>query len=192
MIKRSIIFLILIALVLQLKADENEKENLSFLKPTIQADLSFSGLGFSGNIPLSQAILFEVGAGLGAGYRINEDFKYYLYLDNPAVYANLHAKYYYELKKNRAKDRNRKFNSGNFAGLQVQYTSPNISEQVAWNTLLTSVHWGMQRQLYKRFVMQLTLGVGVAMNLDFSETTNVSLFPDVNFKISYVLPLGKK
>lgn len=151
-------------------------------------DFGFSGLSLSFDTPLSEKILLEAALGLGAGYEIDEDYKYRFYFEDPAFFASLHGKYYYKQNRILDGDKNVSFNSGNFFGVKVKYTSRTLRKDKLWHSLLTGFHWGMQRKLGKHFLYQLDLGVGAAFDIDSKSTTHMTLFPDANFRFSYVLP----
>lgn len=167
---------------------QSEANTERYLKTYVKADVSFSGLGLSLETPFSDRVLFEVAAGAGAGYKVNEDFKYRMYFDNPSLYASLHAKYYINKEMQIQKGAKQKFNSGNFFALKVKYTTPTIHNERTWHTMLAAFHWGLQRNLGKHFIYQLTLGVGGAIDLDNKTTTHLTMYPDANFRFSYILP----
>lgn len=168
----------------------NQSEKL--LKPYSKIDFSFSGLGLSLDAPLSNKVLLEFAVGAGAGYRVDEDFRYRMYFDSPAVYASVHGKYYYNQEDRLRRSRPLSFNAGNFFGVKAKYTTPNLADEAkTWHTMLVAFHWGMQRKMGRHFLYQLTIGVGGAVDLEDKTTTHVTLYPDFNFRVSYVLPFGK-
>ncbi len=166
---------------------ENEKIE-KHLATYGKIDFGFSGLSLTFDTPLSEKILLELGAGLGAGYQIDEDYRYRLYFDDPAFFASLHCKYYYKQKRVFDGDKNVSFNSGNFFGIKVKYTSRTLRNDKLWHTVLTGFHWGLQRKLGKHFLYQINLGIGAAFDVDSKTTTHMTLYPDANFRFSYVLP----
>ncbi len=115
-----------------------------------------------------------------------------MYFDSPAVYASVHGKYYYNQEDRLRRSRPLSFNAGNFFGVKAKYTTPNLAgEAKTWHTMLVAFHWGMQRKMGRHFLYQLTIGVGGAVDLEDKTTTHVTLYPDFNFRVSYVLPFGK-
>lgn len=156
-----------------------------------KVDLSFSGLGLSLETPISNVIMLEVAAGAGAGYRVDEDFRYRMYFDSPSIYGSVHGKYYYNQALRTERGRSVNFNAGNFFGVKAKYTTPNlVGETKTWHTMIAAFHWGMQRKMGRHFMYQLTVGIGGAIDLDDKTTTHMTLFPDFNFRVSYVLPFG--
>ena len=189
-IKQSIILFIFLLFCIKTFSQENMSETKkleSHLKTSAKVDFGLSGLGLSLDKPFSEHVLLEVAAGLGASYQINEDFKYRLYFDDPAFFATIHGKYYYKQDKVYEDGKNASFNSGKFFGIKVKYTSPTLRKEKMWHTLLTGFHWGLQRKLGKHFLYQLNIGVGAAIDVDSKTKTHVTLFPDANFRFSYVI-----
>lgn len=187
-VKLSVLFFLLL-FSYNICSQENRYVDEGALGTFAKIDFGFSGLGVSFDTPLSDKVLLEFGAGLGAAYQIDEDFKYRLYFDDPAFFATAHAKYYFKQKKViDNKGRNVSFNTGNFFGIKVKYASPTLHDEKMWHTLLTGVNWGLQRKLGKHFLYQLNLGIGAAIDIDSKTTTHMTLFPDANFRLSYVLP----
>lgn len=168
--------------------NDSEKSNAKYLKTQGKVDLGFSGLGLSIEKPISEKVLLEIAAGLGAGYRVDEDFRYRMYFDDPAVFGSVHMKYYYNLQDRVNRGRPVSNNAGNFFGLKAKYTSPTLHEEKTWHTLLTGFHWGLQRKMGKYFLYQFNIGIGAAVDLDNKNSNHVALFPDFNFRISYILP----
>ena len=105
---------ILLILSISLFSQEGDKKYLTTLG---KIDLGFSGLGLSFETPTSNKVLLEIAAGAGAGYKINEDFKYRLYFDNPAIFASVHMKYYFNQQDRIDKGRPISYNAGNFFGI---------------------------------------------------------------------------
>lgn len=186
-LKSNILFFILLmSCGLFAQNDKSDKEKLKIKQRTQgKVDFGFSGLGLSIETPASENILLEFAAGLGAAYQVNEDFKYRFYFDDPAFFATAHGKYYYI---HTDQEKTNPLNSGNFFGIKVKYASPTLRNEKMWHTLLTGFHWGLQRRLGNHFLYQLDLGVGAAIDIDSKTTTKMTLFPDANFRFSYVLP----
>lgn len=158
------------------------------MKSFSKIDFGFSGLGVSYETPLSEKFLFEVGAGLGAGYIIdNETFNYTWYLDDPSAFLSVHGKYVYNRHTRVKKGKSLNLNSGNFWGLKMKYTTPTLRYSFNSESLLIGLHWGIQRQLSSHFSYQLQTGLGYG--LDVSQyNMGGRLFPDINIRFSYVLP----
>lgn len=159
-----------------------------YLKTYSKIDLSFSGLGFAIETPISDRVLLEFAVGLGAGYKVNEDFKYRMYFNDPAIYSSVAAKYYINKKTQVKKGTSERLNSGNFFALKSKYVTPTLRDSKTWDTMLVALHWGLQRNIGKHFVYQLTLGIGGAIDMDDKTSTHLTLYPDVNFRFSYILP----
>lgn len=194
-IKLSILalsLLLTVNLFSQENTTESNLEQTNTLETYAKIDLGFSGLGFSVETPINHRIILEAAAGLGAGYRIDEDFIYRFYFEDPAFFASAHGKFYYNQEKRVRKGKSLSLNSGNFFGIKVKYASPTLRKDKTWHSLLTGFHWGLQRKLGNHFLYQLDIGIGAAFDIDSQTRTQMTLFPDFNFRISYVLPFNFK
>lgn len=133
-----------------------------------KVELGFQGLGAGYEFALGKKIIIDVNAGLGGVYSDIDAFilTYHLEITNPAFYAITEFRYYYSLPKRLAKNRNRGNNAGNYVAAQVKYDIPEVFNNTHnidyGNTRLTEVHWGIQRNLGKKFLFNLHLGLGYA------------------------------
>lgn len=189
--KLIIISILLIFFSPILAQNKVDKEYTRYLKTLGKVDLGLSGLGLSLETPVSDQVLLEFAAGLGAGYKVDEDFRYRLYFNDPAVFGSAHMKYYYNQQSRVDRGRPVSYNAGNFFGIKAKYTSPTLWEQQTWHTMLVGFHWGLQRKIGKYFLYQFDVGIGVAVDLENKNSHHITPFPDLNFRISYVLPFGK-
>lgn len=187
--KQRLIFIsILLLIVSAIFSQEIGEQRSKYLKTQGKIDFGFSGLSLSLETPVSNKVLLEFAAGLGAGYKVNEDFKYRMYFDDPAFFGSAHMKYYYNQQDRVDAGRPVSYNAGNFFGIKAKYTSPTLKDQKTWHTMLIGFHWGMQRKMGKYFLYQFNAGIGAAVDLEDKTSTHVTLFPDLNFRISYVFP----
>ncbi len=144
-----------------------QQENISTLSSHPKIELGLQGLGVGYEIALGGKTLIDVNAGLGGGYTVNNGSVNYEWgFIDPAFYAITEFRYYYNLPKRLSKNRNTGNNAGNYVGAQVKYATSevfNIASNInLHNTLLTEVHWGIQRDLGKKFLFNLHLGLGYA------------------------------
>jgi hypothetical protein len=131
--------------------------------------------------------LFEVESGLGAGYNIGDHSYHYSWvLNDPAFYASVKGKFFYNRENRAEKGKGVFMNSGNFVGLRVKYASPGLLFNNNFNTLLTNVHWGVQRQIAKHWMYSFYVGLGYAYDINYSVGT---IYPAFDIKFSYVLPV---
>ncbi len=151
-----------------------QQENMPMLVSHPKIELGLQGLGVGYEFALGGKTLIDVNAGLGGGYTVyNGTVNYEWGIIDPAFYMITEFRYYYSLKKRLAKNRNRGNNAGNYVGAQIKYATPevfNIASNInLHNTLLTEVHWGIQRNLGKKFLLNLHLGLGYAY--DYQQET---------------------
>ena len=161
--KKSVLLLVFMSLFIsEIFAQKSNTTLYSFPK----VELGFQGMGVGYEIALGGKTLIDVNAGLGGGYTVNTGVNYEWGFIDPAFYAITEFRYYYNLPKRLSKNRNMGNNAGNYVGAQVKYATSeifNIATNISLhNTLLTEVHWGIQRNLGKKFLFNLHLGLGYA------------------------------
>ncbi|NDW08181.1 hypothetical protein [Dysgonomonas sp. 520] len=158
------------------------------LKNNARVDLSLAGLGITYEQPVSKKILLEGSIGLGAGYWISSgDFNYRWYLNDPVAFFSLGGKYFYNRQKRLENSNSLLFNSGNYFGIHAKYTTKTLRFDDNWETMLIGAHWGIQKSIGKHFSWGLNLGLGYAFDMS-SYKDGGSLYPDINVRISYILP----
>ena len=68
----------------------------------------------------------------------------------PAFYLSLTPKYFYNIQKRISKNKSTQLNSGNYFGIRVKYVEP-LSQFDPYHpvttTILTNIHWGIQRAI---------------------------------------------
>ncbi len=167
--KKSLLLLVFMSFFISEIFSQQEKTPMLTSHPKIE--LGFQGLGVGYEFALGGKTVIDINAGLGGGYTVNNGTVSYEWgFIDPAFYAITEFRYYYNLPKRLAKNRNRGNNAGNYVGAQVKYATRevfNISSNVdLHNTLLTEVHWGIQRNLGKKYIFNLHLGLGYAYDYD--------------------------
>jgi len=171
---------ILIIVILFLGANTIfSQENDIELQKQFKIDFNFMGSGVSYEIPLAKKWTVDLSIGIGGGSTSGNDFVWILN-SSPALYLIFN--------KRRGKVKNNTNNSGNYLAFQTKYTSKRFSknkrEAPLHNTLLTEIHWGMQRSLGDKWLFNVHFGIGVLRDLDFNDGT---LFPALGLKFSYIL-----
>lgn len=171
---------------------ENQQDKFTNYNDTdlfkkLRLNLSFSGLGISIELPVSNTFALDYEIGLGASYTINQNFNYHFRLDDPSVYAIVFGKYYYNMS-----DKNisaNKHSKENFWGFKAKYASESIIKHRDSNTLFFATNWGIRRHIYNNFYLNLTMGIGSAISLARQSYYRFTLYPDFNLKISYAIRL---
>ncbi len=163
------------------------QENSQMLQKQFKLDFNFMGAGISYEIPLAKKWTVDLSAGIGGGSTSAKDFKWVLN-SSPALYLKSEFKYIYNRDRRSEKGKNNTANSGNYFAFQTKYTSKRLSksstETSLQNTLLTEIHWGMQRSLGDKWLLNVHFGAGVLRDLDLNDG---ALFPALGLKFSYIL-----
>ena len=76
-------------------------------------------------------------------------------------------------------------NSGNYIGFRTKISGP--KDLGYYNdALLTNIHWGLQRAMGERWLLNTHVGLGYGWNLSHDFSVG-SPYPSIDFKISYVI-----
>ena len=158
-------------------------------QPTIEdlgkINVGLHGVEFSYEFPLSNKFLWENSLGVGMGSRVKMNKTYYTFiLNNPTPYLKSELKYVYNTKKRLEKNKKVDLNSGNYIALQSKYSFGDKDYFDLNKTLLTEIHWGIQRPLGKKFTFNTHVGVGFLK--DF-ETEYAEFSPTIGVKFGYKL-----
>ena len=95
---------------------------------------------------------------------------------------NNRYRYYHNFQRRIDRDKNVSGNSGNYIALQSKYSFGDDSDLELSKTLLTELHWGIQRPLGKRFIFDLHIGLGYLSDFDFDDG---SLSPTFGLRFGY-------
>ncbi len=159
----------------------------SSLKSLTKLDLGLQGVGFSYEPRLSNKMTVDIALGAGGGYRISENsFDYKWILFQPALYFMATPKLYYNRKRRIAKGKKVLNNSGNYFGVRVKYTTGNNTSNYndrVYQAGLINLHWGIQRPVGKKWILNAHAGAGYAQ--DFSSGFG-TIYPALELKFSYL------
>jgi len=154
------------------------------LSSLAKIDLGLQGIGFTYEPRISNALTIDLSTGIGGGYDISEESLEYDLL-KPAVYFSATPKYFYNLQKRRNKGKTVLHNSGNYIGLRFTYNTPlDKKSDAVRNSILTNIHWGIQRAIGGHWTINSHIGVGYAKDVDYNFGT---IYPALDFKFSYIL-----
>ncbi len=161
------------------------------LSSLIKIDLGLQGIGFTYEPRLSNKLTVDLSVGGGGGYDIAEGYlNYKLELLKPAFYFSLTPKYFYNRKSRSLNGKNPFLNAGDYFGVRFKYVTPNDRQtDLTRNSILTNIHWGIQRAMGSNWTFNSHFGVGYAQDIDYRFGT---IYPAVDFKASYILTNFKK
>ena len=125
----------------------------------------------------------DLSTGIGGGYNIAEGFIEYQLL-KPALYISVTPKYFYNLKKRINKGNTILYNSGNYIGARLTLNTPlDNKTNIIRNSILTNIHWGIQRVISNHWSINSHIGVGYAHDIDYDFGT---IYPAIDFRFSYI------
>jgi|GEM_PF-837426 len=160
------------------------------LRTVTRIDLGLQGVGISFEVPVSRKYTIEFSGGLGGGYDLSEgSFSYDWGLLNPCAYLSVNGRYYYNRDRRAAKGKSLLLNAGDYFGVRLKYTSPDISDGGSMSdAVLVNIHWGMQRPIGRKWTINGHAGIGWAYNaINSIDPSGGKVYPAAEFKISYAL-----
>lgn len=150
-----------------------------------RVNLGPHGLELTNELPISKNLVWGNSFGLGMGSHVlKNSVRYTFALEVPVPFLKSELKYFYSREKRANKNRSTLNNSGNYIGLQAKYSFGNSKYYDLNQTLLTELHWGIQRPLGKRFIFDVHIGFGYISDFKFSEG---SLSPTFGLRFGYKL-----
>ncbi|MBW8685276.1 hypothetical protein [Chitinophaga rhizophila] len=157
------------------------------LRALTKMEFGLLGAGIAYELPVGQKFVIEFASGIGGGYDVwNGGVSYELSPLSPSIYLSVNPRYYYNRDKRARKNRTDFLNAGNYWGVRFKYTSPSIGDYgAARDALLMNVHWGMQRSIGGKWILNGHAGLGLGWDLPSFEDPQI--YPALEFKISYVL-----
>lgn len=161
------LFLIFFSVISIICFSQNSQDQ-SFQSFT-RLNLGLHGLEVTNELPISKRLIWENSLGIGMGSFVNNNVNYRLIFDVLVPFLTSELKLMYNKNKRLEKGRSRLNNSGNYVGLQAKYSFGSSKTFELNQTLLTEIHWGIQRPLGKRFIFDLHLGLGYLLDFDSEE-----------------------
>ena len=153
------------------------------LKSLTKLDLGLQGIGLTFEPRLSNTVTTDLSLGFGGGYNISEESINYQVF-KPALYFSVTPKYFYNLKKRINNGKTIQYNSGNYIGVRLKYNMPLYKKSdIIRNSILTNIHWGIQRVIGNHWTINSHIGVGYAQDIDYDFGT---IYPAIDFKFSYI------
>lgn len=159
--KYLIIGILLFSNLLSAQSKEDKLSNF------LRINLGLHGAELSYELPISKKFAWENAFGIGMGSNIyTRSINYSFDLARPTPFLKSEFKYIYNRNKRILKNKLILNNSGNYIGLQTKYSFGNSKLLSQNKTLLTEIHWGIQRALGEKFIFNLHLGLGYLKDYD--------------------------
>lgn len=183
--KKILIIILLTSHIFRASGQDASKD--SSLKSLTKFDLGLQGVGFSYEPRISNKMMIDLSAGAGGGYNIFEggvDYRWNLL--QPALYFMVTPKFYYNRKRRIEKGKKFQNNSGNYFGVRLKYTTGNNSSDYNYRVYqsgLINLHWGIQRPVGKKWILNAHAGAGYATNIGGRFGT---IYPALELKFSYL------
>lgn len=157
----------------------------STLEQTTKINIGMQGLDFNYELPISKQLLWDSSVGLGLGMNASSTAtNYNFYLLDPVVSMSTGLKWMYNYNKRSENEKNISNNAANYIGIQTKYSFGHPKALDLNKALLTDVHWGVQRNISKKFVFNTNIGIGYMHDFD---TNYGGIAPILRVKIGYRL-----
>ncbi len=164
----------------QTTSNETQTENLG------KVTLGLHGPEVNFEWALSNQFVWENSFGVGMGMATDgSEISYDWDLGAPTPYLKSELKFLYNFDKRVSKGKNTANNSANYIGLQTKYSFGDGRRFSILNpSLLTDIHWGLQRDLGSKFLINSHIGVGILHDFDYQKT---SVSPTFKVAFNYIL-----
>lgn len=169
-----------------------DTSKLTSLETVGKLDFSLQGLGFTLEQPVLRNVLVGATVGLGGGYykekngiNLIDGVAYDWVFFQPAFFSNLNINYYYNRRTRFKKGRSILLNSGDFIAIGTKYASPKEVKHFSFReAIIVYTHWGLQRNMGRRFTFQTFIGGGYAW---LPTKTESGIYPSLDIKFSYAI-----
>jgi len=143
------------------------------------------GVDLGYNILVGEKSFLTIEAGAGSGLNVNDGSAEYVFsFKNPVPYTKLSYAINYNKRKREEKGKSLKNNSGNFVELQMKYSFGDKKDIDLNKTLLSEIHWGIQRNLGSKFYFRTHIGIGFLRDFDFKDS---NITPTLGIKFGYII-----
>lgn len=175
---KRILLILLLIISLNANAQNPEKNLDNFGK----IELGLHGLNAGYELPVSNKLVWENALGMGMGMSVPNGAKYTLDFARPVPFLKSRLKFVYNLNKRKNKGRNIFNNAGNYLALQTKYSFGNSHTLSLNSSMLTEIHWGIQRNLGGGFIFNTQIGLGYLRDFDLN---GAALSPTLGFSFGY-------
>ncbi len=177
-------FLLIVFIIHQCIGYGQDGGNAAGLRTLTKLDLGLQGIGAAYEPRLSKSLVSELSLGFGGGYNIGEG-SVDIYVIKPAMYFSVTPKLYYNIKKRIEKGKPTANNSGNYFGARLKFNTPLYRKSgIIRNSVLSNIHWGLQRSVGERWSFNSHIGAGYAHDIDHGFGT---IYPALDVKFSYII-----
>lgn len=148
-----------------------------------RVNLGLHGLEVSYELPIARKFVWENNFGIGMGSSVRGNSVEFV-LSFPTLYIKSELKFIYNTRKRILKEKITLNNSGNYIGLQSKFNFGKSSYRDLNQSLLTEIHWGVQRSLDERWILNVHVGLGYLRDFD---TFNGAMSPTLGLRFGYKL-----
>ena len=175
-------FLVILLSILSFNATA-QLNNADNLDKFGKIELGFHGLSFGYELPVSNKFVWENAIGAGMGMSAEPGAATYsLDVLRPVPFLKSKLKFVYNINKRFEKEKNIRNNAGNYIALQSKYSFGRGGNNTYNRSLLTELHWGIQRNLGSNFLFNTHIGFGYLGDFNSNSGT---LSPTIGVAFGY-------
>ncbi len=153
---------------------------------SLNTGLTNFGLGYEASMSRKTTIIFDAGIGWTRLIYKYQD-SYSIDISFPAVYVSINPRLYYNLDKRVKKGKSISNNAANYIGLLLKATTYPIGQNYGPDVLIGSssidLHWGIQRNLGKSWLIDIKTGIGANHNSGYG----TNLYPALNIRFAKII-----
>lgn len=143
------------------------------------------GLELKYDIPFANNFILKASAGIGAGYYVDDGTLTYSFnFSNPVPFIKSQVNWMYNKDKRIEQGKSLQNNAGNYVGLQTKYSFGKGSYTDLNSTLLTEIHWGIQRNLGQKIFFSTQIGIGYLYDFDLKDN---AVSPTFGLSLGYFI-----
>lgn len=148
-------------------------------------ELGPHGANIGYHLRIGEISFLTLETGFGGGYNVNDDTASFVFnFSQPTPYVKSTYAVFYNKKKREEKGKSLRNNAGNFIEVQLKYSFGNKNEMDLNTSLLSEVHWGIQRSIGNNFYFKTHIGIGYLQ--DFTVNKG-NITPTVGAKFGYTV-----
>jgi len=156
-----------------------------------KVEFSLLSAGFNYEFPIRKNLSLDSSVGFASGAKVfNQKMSYEFSILNPCFYFKSELKYYYNRYVRIAKKLPTRNGEGSYFAFQNKFMTQRLFDENSSlsNIMMTEVHWGIQRNIYRNFLFNFHVGLGRSYDFTTSESSNYTSF---GLKVSYLISTNK-
>lgn len=161
------------------------------LQGLIKVDMGFAGISIGSERRIGHNMMIDLAAGLGGGYSIYDNQLNYTFPGEPMVFVSINPRVYINRNKRASAGRKTRLNAGSYIGFRLKLNVPLIEPGASSEAYLANIHWGIQRPIARKWLLNGHAGIGYALGSsaprEFNDKGIRFFYPALECRLSYVI-----